>query len=101
MEKRNLSKRINQRRKKSTAKTEKNDWNTRTGKTLITTEHNKQHIEVKMDKENQIIKEINDLAQKIGNLLNKENIESELGHVLTYILEEADKHLMDYLENQP
>ena len=54
-----------------------------------------------MNKENEIIKEINDLAQKIGNLLNKENIESELGNVLTYILEEADEHLMNYLEDQP
>ena len=54
-----------------------------------------------MNKENETFKEINELAEKIGNLLNKENIESELGTVLLYILGETDKHLMIYLENQP
>ena len=54
-----------------------------------------------MNKENKTFKEINELAEKIGNLLNKENIESELGTVLLYILEQTDKHLMIYLENQP
>ena len=100
MEKWNLPKKIEQRRKKSAARTEKNDWNTRTGKTLIPTEHNKQHIEVKMNKENETFKEINELAEKIGNLLNKENIESKLGTVLLYILEETDKHLLDKKRKQ-
>ena len=47
-----------------------------------------------------IFNETNELAEKISNLLNKEGIESELGTVLVYILEEADSHLMIYLEDQ-
>ncbi|WP_419628754.1 hypothetical protein [Thiolapillus sp.] len=47
-----------------------------------------------------IFNETNKLAEKISNLLNKEGIESELGTVLVYILEEADSHLMIYLEDQ-
>ncbi len=47
-----------------------------------------------------IYNETNELAEKISNLLNKEEIESELGEVLIYILEEADSHLMTYLEDQ-
>ena len=47
-----------------------------------------------------IFNEINELTIHISNLLNKEEIESELGTVLIYILEEADSHLMAYLEDQ-
>ncbi|WP_419650544.1 hypothetical protein [Thiolapillus sp.] len=47
-----------------------------------------------------IFNETNELAEKISNLLNKEGIEEELGTVLLYILEEADEHLMKYLEDQ-
>ena len=47
-----------------------------------------------------IFNETNELAEKISNLLNREGIESELGGVLVYILEEADNHLMRYLEHQ-
>ncbi len=47
-----------------------------------------------------IFNETNELAEKISSLLNKEDIESELGTVLVYILEEADSHLMTYLEDQ-
>ena len=47
-----------------------------------------------------IYNETNELAEKISNLLNKEEIESALGEVLIYILEEADSHLMTYLEDQ-
>ncbi len=47
-----------------------------------------------------IFNETNELAEKISSLLNKEDIESELGAVLVYILEEADSHLMIYLEDQ-
>ncbi len=47
-----------------------------------------------------IFNETNKLAEKISSLLNKEDIESELGTVLVYILEEADSHLMTYLEDQ-
>ena len=46
-----------------------------------------------------IFNETNELAEKISSLLNKEDIESELGAVLVYILEEADSHLMIYLED--
>lgn len=53
-----------------------------------------------MQKETEIYKKINELATKISDLLNQENIEDELGHVLTYILEEADAHLMAHLEYQ-
>ncbi|WP_419627367.1 MazG nucleotide pyrophosphohydrolase domain-containing protein [Thiolapillus sp.] len=55
-----------------------------------------QHIEVKMN----IFNETNELAEKIANLLNREGIESELGDVLVYVLEEADKHLMTWLEER-
>ena len=47
-----------------------------------------------------IFNETNELAEKISSLLNKEAIEEELGTVLLYILEEADEHLMNYLEDQ-
>ncbi|WP_419631466.1 hypothetical protein [Thiolapillus sp.] len=47
-----------------------------------------------------IFNETNELAEKISSLLNKENIESELGTVLIYVLEEADEHLMKYLKDQ-
>ncbi|WP_419639926.1 hypothetical protein [Thiolapillus sp.] len=47
-----------------------------------------------------IFNETNELAEKISSLLNKEDIESELGAILVYILEEADEHLMKYLEDQ-
>ena len=47
-----------------------------------------------------IFNETNELAEKISNLLNREDIESELGAVLIYVLEEADEHLMKYLEHQ-
>ncbi len=47
-----------------------------------------------------IYKETNELAEKISSLLNKEGIEEEVGTVLLYILEEADEHLMKYLEDQ-
>ena len=47
-----------------------------------------------------IFNETNELAEKISSLLNKEGIESELGAILVYILEEADEHLMKYLEDQ-
>ncbi|WP_419649510.1 hypothetical protein [Thiolapillus sp.] len=53
-----------------------------------------------MQKETEIYKCINDLAAQISDLLNRENIENELGHVLVYILEEADEHLMNHLEYQ-
>ena len=53
-----------------------------------------------MQKETEIYKKINELATKISDLLNRENIEDELGHVLTYILEEADEHLMAHLAYQ-
>ena len=44
--------------------------------------------------------ETNELAVKISNLLNKEGVEPELGTVLIYILEEADSHLMSWLEER-
>ena len=47
-----------------------------------------------------IFNETNELAEKISNLLNREEIESELGTVLIYILEEADSHLMSWLEER-
>ncbi|WP_419635428.1 hypothetical protein [Thiolapillus sp.] len=47
-----------------------------------------------------IYKETNELAEKISNLLNKEDIEEEIGTVLLYILEEADEHIMRYIEDQ-
>ncbi|WP_293688810.1 MazG nucleotide pyrophosphohydrolase domain-containing protein [Thiolapillus sp.] len=47
-----------------------------------------------------IFNETNELAEKISSLLNKEGIEEELGAVLVYVLEEADSHLMTYLEDQ-
>ncbi len=47
-----------------------------------------------------IFNETNELAEKIANLLNREGIESELGDVLVYVLEEADKHLMTWLEER-
>ena len=47
-----------------------------------------------------IFNETNELAEKISSLLNKEGIEEELGTVLVYVLEEADSHLMTYLEDQ-
>ncbi|WP_419587225.1 hypothetical protein [Thiolapillus sp.] len=47
-----------------------------------------------------IFNEINELAEKISSLLNKEGIEEELGTVLLLILEDADNHLMRYLEHQ-
>ena len=47
-----------------------------------------------------IFNETNELAEKISNLLNRNGIEEELGTVLLYILEEADEHLMKYLEDQ-
>ncbi|WP_419590197.1 hypothetical protein [Thiolapillus sp.] len=47
-----------------------------------------------------IFNETNELAEKISNLLNKEGIESELGAILVYILEEADSHLMTWLEER-
>ncbi|WP_419582242.1 hypothetical protein [Thiolapillus sp.] len=47
-----------------------------------------------------IYKETNELAEKISSLLNKEDIEEEIGTVLLYILEEADEHLMKYIEDQ-
>ncbi|WP_419606560.1 hypothetical protein [Thiolapillus sp.] len=53
-----------------------------------------------MQKETEIYNLINDLATKISDLLNRENIEEEIGYVLTYILEEADEHLMNHLEYQ-
>ena len=53
-----------------------------------------------MQKETEIYNCINDLATRISDLLNRENIEDELGHVLLYILEEADAHLMAHLEYQ-
>ena len=46
-----------------------------------------------------IFNETNELAEKISSLLNREDIESELGAVLIYVLEEADNHLMRYLEH--
>ena len=54
------------------------------------------NLEVKMN----IFNEMNELAVKISNLLNKEGVESELGTVLIYILEEADSHLMSWLEER-
>ena len=53
-----------------------------------------------MQKETEIYNLINDLATKISDLLNRENIEEEIGYVLAYILEEADEHLMNHLEYQ-
>lgn len=53
-----------------------------------------------MQKETEIYNLINELATKISDLLNRENIEDEIGHVLVYILEEADEHLMAHLEYQ-
>ncbi|WP_419630509.1 hypothetical protein [Thiolapillus sp.] len=47
-----------------------------------------------------IFNETNELAEKISSLLNKEDIEEEIGTVLLYILEEADEHLMKYIEDQ-
>ncbi|WP_419588405.1 hypothetical protein [Thiolapillus sp.] len=47
-----------------------------------------------------IYKETNELAEKISSLLNKEDIEEEIGTVLLYILEEADEHIMRYIEDQ-
>ncbi|WP_419587873.1 hypothetical protein [Thiolapillus sp.] len=47
-----------------------------------------------------IFNETNELAEKISSLLNREAIEEELGTVLLYILEEADEHLMKYIEDQ-
>ncbi|WP_419587370.1 hypothetical protein [Thiolapillus sp.] len=47
-----------------------------------------------------IFNETNELAEKISNLLNKEGIEEELGTVLLLILEDADNHLMRYLEHE-
>ena len=47
-----------------------------------------------------IFNETNELAEKISNLLNKDGIESELGAVLVYVLEEADAHLMTWLEER-
>ena len=46
-----------------------------------------------------IFNETNELAEKISNLLNKDGIEEELGTVLLLILEDADNHLMRYLEH--
>ncbi|WP_419631504.1 hypothetical protein [Thiolapillus sp.] len=53
-----------------------------------------------MQKETEIYNQINDLATKISDLLNRENIEEEIGYVLAYILQEADAHLMAHLEYQ-
>ena len=53
-----------------------------------------------MQKETEIYKCINDLATQISDLLNRDSIESELGAVLVYILEEADAHLMTWLEER-
>ncbi|WP_419593403.1 hypothetical protein [Thiolapillus sp.] len=47
-----------------------------------------------------IYNETNELAEKISNLLNKEGIEEKLGAVLVYVLEEADSHLMTWLEER-
>ena len=47
-----------------------------------------------------IFNETNELAEKISNLLNKEGIEEELGTALLLILEDADSHLMRYLEHE-
>ena len=47
-----------------------------------------------------IYKETNELAEKISSLLNKKGIESELGAILVDILEEADSHLMTWLEER-
>ena len=47
-----------------------------------------------------IFNETNELAEKISSLLNKEDIEEEIGTVLLYILEEADSHLMTWLEER-
>ena len=47
-----------------------------------------------------IFNETNELAKKISDLLNNDDIESELGAVLVYILEEADAHLMTWLEER-
>ena len=47
-----------------------------------------------------IFNETNELAEKISSLLNKEDIEEEIGTVLLYILEEADEHIMRYIEDQ-
>ena len=47
-----------------------------------------------------IFNETNELAKKISDLLDKDGIESELGAVLVYVLEEADAHLMTWLEER-
>ena len=47
-----------------------------------------------------IFNETNELAEKISSLLNKADIEEELGTVLLLILEDADNHLMRYLEHE-
>ncbi len=47
-----------------------------------------------------IFNETNELAEKISRLLNKEGIEEELGTALLLILEDADSHLMRYLEHE-
>ncbi|WP_419582248.1 hypothetical protein [Thiolapillus sp.] len=47
-----------------------------------------------------IYKETNKLAEKISSLLNKESIGSEHGTVMLYILEEKDKPLIRYQEDQ-
>ena len=47
-----------------------------------------------------IFNETNELAKKISDLLNNDGIESELGAVLVYVLEEADAHLMTWLEER-
>ncbi len=47
-----------------------------------------------------IFNETNELAEKISSLLNKEGIEEELGTALLLILEDADSHLMRYLEHE-
>ena len=51
-------------------------------------------------KQMNIFNETNELAKKISDLLNNDDIESELGAVLVYILEEADAHLMTWLEER-
>ena len=51
-------------------------------------------------KQMNIFNETNELAKKISDLLNNDGIESELGAVLIYVLEEADAHLMTWLEER-
>ena len=51
-------------------------------------------------KQMNIFNETNELAKKISDLLDKDGIESELGAVLVYVLEEADAHLMTWLEER-